>query len=466
MELLEMLSDVLIDTLKGFSTEKRPLTSATLKEALETREELISLFYPTLGSNGNRKSRSAASPSKPESTGGSGTELLEDFRKSLSTILDNLAPVISGEYEQRFSMLQQRIDECNSSILLSILAEQIGKIVGELMSDAVERMQFSNNFLVELGKDLFKIEERLSSYQSYNKDTYQISSDFNDDLSSHTNDVLYAVDSCSNLVNIQKLIIDKLDMISKSIETKRRSDEIRLHEADTRIAELQNNLKTYEVEISQVKERTESLEKEVMLDELTQIHNRRAYDLQILNNIRRYHAHNELFSLVLIDIDHFKNVNDTYGHKAGDRCLREVASLIKSSLRKSDFVARYGGEELIAILNGSNAENAQRTAEKIRNRIQKARFFFQNEEIPITISLGVTEITPSDTEPENPFIRVDKAMYQAKKEGRNLVRVYREALATGSGAATEGVVQEAGFPLAVARTDLPRADFHSEKSPY
>ncbi|MGC8494922.1 MAG: GGDEF domain-containing protein, partial [Syntrophobacteraceae bacterium] len=122
----------------------------------------------------------------------------------------------------------------------------------------------------------------------------------------------------------------------------------------------------------------------------------------------------------------------------------------------------------IAILNGSNAENARHIAEKIRNRIQKARFFFQEEEIPITVSLGVTEITPSDTEPENPFIRVDKAMYQAKKEGRNLVRVYREVFATGPHATVEGNVQEMarGLPLAVARTDLPQADFHSEESPY
>lgn len=432
MEPLDILSDAVIDTLKEFSTGKRLLTPASLKAALLAKEEVTSLFSPAFEAATN-ESRTGASSSMMEKAPASQTESevkmnqniesLHGFRNAFLKILDNLAPVIRGAYETRFCELQQKIDNSNSSQILSMLGEQIGQMLGELINEAVERMQFSNDFLVELSKDLHKMEENLSSYQTYNTESHQISSDFNDDLLSHTDDMHRAIDSSENLYHIRNLIVTKLDVISRSIETKRHSDELRLRDADTRITELQNNLKTYEIEILQVKERSVSLEKEVLLDELTRINNRRAYDLQIRENLRHYHRSGEPFSVILIDIDHFKKVNDNYGHKAGDKCLKEVASIIRSSLRQSDFLARYGGEELIAIVKGSNIENARNIAEKIRSRVEKTNFHFQGEKIPITISLGVTEIMPSDTETDTPFMRVDEAMYQAKKNGRNRVNV-------------------------------------------
>ena len=92
-------------------------------------------------------------------------------------------------------------------------------------------------------------------------------------------------------------------------------------------------------------------------------------------------------------------------------------------MRKTDFLARYGGEELMIILPGSLVENARKIAEKIRARIDKTRFDYQNEVIRLTVSLGVTQIRPTDTDPEKPFLRVDKAMYHSKREGRNKVSV-------------------------------------------
>jgi two-component system cell cycle response regulator len=92
-------------------------------------------------------------------------------------------------------------------------------------------------------------------------------------------------------------------------------------------------------------------------------------------------------------------------------------------VRKTDFLARYGGEELMVILPGSNAEDARKVAEKIRVRIDKTRFGYQNEIIRLTVSLGVTQIQPTDTDPEKPFLRVDEAMYNSKREGRNKVAV-------------------------------------------
>lgn len=112
-------------------------------------------------------------------------------------------------------------------------------------------------------------------------------------------------------------------------------------------------------------------------------------------------------------------MNDQYGHQAGDKCLREITARIRPSLRDSDFMARYGGEEFIIILPGTNEEDAYRVAEKVRNLVAKTRFLYQGAEVPVTISLGLTEVKSTDEAPEILFQRVDSAMYQAKKGGRN-----------------------------------------------
>jgi diguanylate cyclase len=172
-----------------------------------------------------------------------------------------------------------------------------------------------------------------------------------------------------------------------------------------------------------VTQRANELEKEALLDPLLQINNRRSYDWKIGEAIRDYHRTGLPFSLIMIDVDHFKEVNDRYGHRAGDKCLYELAKLVEDSIRKVDFVARYGGEELVIILPGSIVENTRRIAEKIRDRIDKTRFDYQDQVIHITISLGVTQVTPSDSSSDELFERVDKAMYYAKRKGRNRVSV-------------------------------------------
>ena len=121
----------------------------------------------------------------------------------------------------------------------------------------------------------------------------------------------------------------------------------------------------------------------------------------------------------MIDIDQFKSINDCYGHWAGDRCLEELTKLINKILRGTDFLARYGGEEFITILSGTDQRGVRIVAERLRKLIERARFIYQNEEIPLTVSIGGTTIDASDQDIETIFKRVDTAMYEAKKKGRN-----------------------------------------------
>jgi diguanylate cyclase len=206
-----------------------------------------------------------------------------------------------------------------------------------------------------------------------------------------------------------------------AIEARRQEDKIRFQEADNKIAELQTNVRNYNDEIVQVTERAKSLEKEVLLDALTGIKNRRAYEMQMRKCLRRYKRDGHPFRLIFMDVDRFKNINDKYGHSAGDKCLKQLVKLIGGTLRKTDFFARYGGEEFVVVLPKCSAEDAAKVAEKVRARIENVRFYYRDEIVPVTISLGVTEARPTDKESEAVFVRVDNAMYRAKSQGRNKV---------------------------------------------
>jgi diguanylate cyclase len=450
MGAVDLLSETMIEILKEFSIEKRVLTSAALREALSTRQELLSLFdsAPAVSGNGGANGASVAVENLPiafneelENQDESNLEPLCCFKKSLLKILDSVSPMIMGGFEERFNEFRRKLDACKSLDSLTRAGDELSRVMCEVIVDSSERINITNDFLVKLSDDLFRMEEKLFSYQDYHKRSHEINNQFHCALMNQTDDVHRVFNSLDIRHDIHSIISSKLNLISQAIEDKNKQDEARHHEADCKIIELQNDLKAYENEIVLVRERTESLEKEVLLDELTQINNRRAYDLQIKESLKNFHRNGRQFSLILIDIDHFKRVNDNYGHKVGDSCLKEVAQLVKSCVRKIDFLARYGGEELIIILDGSNALDARNVAEKIRGRIEKARFHFQNESISVTISAGVTEVVPSDGDPDFPFSRVDEALYRAKEQGRNKVRVvtdlsYRRLPASDPGPVT------------------------------
>ncbi len=154
-------------------------------------------------------------------------------------------------------------------------------------------------------------------------------------------------------------------------------------------------------------------------DPLTEICNRAAFDEAIDKEFSSYRRHQADFSLMIIDIDHFKSVNDTYGHIAGDKVLKSVANLIRSSIRRSDEVFRYGGEEFVVILSNTKQGGAKFIAERVRKEIEKLTVLLDHE-IKVTASIGIasSELMKDVTDT---LEYADRALYQAKDQGRNQV---------------------------------------------
>ncbi len=183
-----------------------------------------------------------------------------------------------------------------------------------------------------------------------------------------------------------------------------------------------------------LEERVESLHHQVNHDGLTKVANRAAFDRELELLVSRNQSSGESFSLIICDIDHFKRVNDLYGHPAGDEALVTFASVLSANSRDGDMVSRYGGEEFVLLAPNCDIATATRRAEKIRQAVEVTPLKSIGNN-PVTASFGVTEVQPGDTA-ESVLARADRALLQAKDGGRNQV------IQLGVGAVAEGEVKK------------------------
>lgn len=193
------------------------------------------------------------------------------------------------------------------------------------------------------------------------------------------------------------------------------------------------SIEDYKERIAALQAQVQLLQERLVTDELTQILNRRGlmeYLEAIANEVRYQFKHPDkrrsvvikALSIIFLDIDFFKKINDTYGHDAGDDVLRQTAELIQAEVRQLDIVGRYGGEEIVVGLVGASGEHSTRIAENLRRVIEDHDFIIRDTTVKVTASLGVAELHGEDTIAAV-LKRADEALYEAKQTGRNKVVV-------------------------------------------
>ncbi len=237
----------------------------------------------------------------------------------------------------------------------------------------------------------------------FNKDNQE----FNDSIFEHSSQLL-DLESLDDIKKIKSVIKQEVGQIRNEVQVKSDNDAKRLKKLSQEVQVLRENL--------------EKAETASMTDKLTGVYNRLAFDVHMKQRIDKFGVILSSFSIMMIDIDNFKSVNDTYGHLVGDKVIVETVNAAKANLRSDDFMARYGGEEFVIVLGRASLKNAMKMAEKVCRAIEKQPFVIDaskpDEILPFTVSIGVSSVRDGDS-CLSIIDRADKALYQAKRTGKN-----------------------------------------------
>ena len=190
----------------------------------------------------------------------------------------------------------------------------------------------------------------------------------------------------------------------------------------THLSNMEAKLRLMKEETAEYKKRLTIQKHKLFLDSLTQVHNRAALDERLELEYKRWLRYGTPLCLAIIDIDHFKNINDNYGHMAGDKALKVVAKALQNALRDTDFIARFGGEEFVVLLPNINPDKFQKPLENLRQTVKSIPFRFRDARVEITISIGATLFREGD-HTTDVFERADKALYSSKNLGRDQVNL-------------------------------------------
>jgi diguanylate cyclase len=227
-----------------------------------------------------------------------------------------------------------------------------------------------------------------------------------------------SVEAAHDLQQIRAQVRNRIDSVDRHLQQFREREAMLATAMRTRNEQMRTRIAELEGEANRLHAQLKDEQRLSTLDVLTKIPNRLAYEKRLDEELKRWQRFKQPTCVAVWDVDHFKRVNDTYGHRAGDRVLRAVAECLAARIRSTDFLARYGGEEFVMILPGTKVEDAMRVIDEMRTAIAAIGFHFRGTPVSITVSCGITAFQAGDST-GTAFDRADKALYRAKEAGRN-----------------------------------------------
>jgi len=341
--------------------------------------------------------------------------LPQKVRDSLQLLIDQLSSM--DGYSEIADLLNTEINKIKNIEQLSSILEMITGAFIEISDQ--EHVQFEK-FLKTLNTRIVRVNEfinqTLKFSQGSNKDSKQLNLDLNNNLSGMK-------DSLSNSVNLDEAktaVFSHMDTIVNQINQYCIKQETNSEVLVSQMDKLSEQLRATEDEASRLKDDLAEQRVRAQTDPLTHLPNRYCYNERLTQEYNRWRRYRHSLTLVIGDIDLFKKVNDDHGHAFGDKVLREIANYLAASIRESDFIARFGGEEFVILLPETAIVDATRAMNKMRSGIAKLEIENGGTIVPVSMSFGISEFENDDTT-KAVFERADKALYRAKEKGRNLV---------------------------------------------
>ena len=348
----------------------------------------------------------------------------EPAEPGFSTIAREVAGALNGlisrlvvpeRLHQRSNELQKRLDDGLHWYEFVSVLEDTSQFLLDCLGSGQEEFE---RFLHSLDQRLQAIQTMVSDANSGQTDREDARTSLETMVRDQIDDIRGVVNGLGDLGELGSSVREHLTTIVRAMEHYQEVESQREARLAEQLEVLQNRLSEMEAEASQARQIIEDQKKRATLDHLTGLPNRAAYEVQLGEELMRRSRGGRSLSFIICDVDHFKHINDNYGHIAGDKVLQLIASTLRKNLRDTDFIARYGGEEFVILLPGTPADAAAGVAEKLRSSIEACPFNFRGERVSITMSFGISEFRALEST-EMVFERADKALYQAKKSGRN-----------------------------------------------
>jgi len=346
----------------------------------------------------------------------SGVEHALTINEVLLQLLERLE--LPEELADEVDLIQQQLEGEVSDDEWPDLLERISCLIKTMREKAQEEKKNLETFLSQLTDQLSTLDHYISGLEDDHNQSITHGAELRDKMDGHIEHMGRSVDDALELELLKKTIRERLNTIAEHMDTFRIHEEARDDRAQEKIRELNEKIKIMEEDSDELRKKIMHERERALLDPLTGIKNRMAYNERIEQDYARWKRYHAPLSMMVIDIDHFKKINDSFGHIAGDKVLRTVAQLLLKQIREADFLARYGGEEFVILMPDTPTKEAFAVADKLRDAVEHCGFHYQGEAVRVTISAGVAEFTDND-DPARVFEKADEAMYRAKENGRN-----------------------------------------------
>ena len=331
----------------------------------------------------------------------------------LQELLEQIEPPPMAK--ENYQAAQQQIEKGLNWYELVPTLEDISIVV---ISAFDRNQQEFEVFLSQLNDRLLQAYKFISESEQANGAGREAGKQLSNSMREQVSAMQQSVQEATELEQLKSEVSARLDQIVVAMDQYQAGEQQSESALSEKLDALVEQVKTMESASADAEQRIEEQRQKALRDVLTQLPNREAYNLRLEVEFERRQRYKRPLSMVVCDIDFFKRINDSYGHLAGDKVLRIIAKTLRKRLRKTDFIARLGGEEFVVLMPETEQDEAYKVAEGVREAIASCPFHFKEQPVTITMSFGLSEFVENDSG-DKVFARSDKALYQAKKGGRN-----------------------------------------------
>ena len=412
--LLRELASIQMQVLTGLEQPKKGLLDKILGAKSTAKNDGVNLSADFPAQRHDIASPThLSSPSRDESRGNYFTD---EYSAQLLRVLNQFFTSLENE-----TAIKNKIEAMRLKLEQGIQVDRLIPLLDNVRDVVMEAYLAANQafatYLNNVNQELAEIYIQLGGAVKNTQDERAASRKLQADVMREMNDLEATAASATDINQLKDTVKCQLGNIRQVIDHYQHTDKTQQLLAE-QLQTLGAKIKTMEIEAETNRNTLEAHRQKALHDPLTELPNREAYNERAAAEVQRWQRYGRPLTIAIFDIDHFKQVNDTYGHQAGDRVIKVIGRSIAKRLREVDFFCRYGGEEFVALMPETGSAIALEVLEKVREAIANTAFNYKDQSMSITLSVGVTEFKADDVL-ETAFERADQALYAAKSSGRN-----------------------------------------------